>query len=254
MQERPPLGVETVCATSRRSAPVAYADAGMRASFQGASTANQHAAAAQASSSTSIAGSAEQKTRWRAVLELLPRNDGRSPSREPVHGIYRARARASGRRAEVDEASQQWSHLDPPAARNRVPARTRCHTDGDPRGALDALPKSRTREFVRGLLIEHGVLPRRDLNHARYDEWSRDALDRLTDPVNREVIRRFIRWQHQRHLNQMDQVPQGTFLRSKQTVTVAIDFLNWLTGHGSSSENLNRSTLMPGKSPGHPPG
>jgi len=98
--------------------------------------------------------------------------------------------------------------------------------------AVDALPKSRTREFVRGLLVEHGVLPHRDLYGARYDEWSRDVLERLTDPVNRDVIRRYIRWQHQRRMNQMDQVPQGTFLRSKQTVNVAIEFLNWLTDHG----------------------
>jgi hypothetical protein len=32
-------------------------------------------------------------------------------------------------------------------------------------------------------------------------------------------------------MNQMDHVSRGSFLRSKQTVTVAIDFLNWLTDH-----------------------
>ncbi|WP_202870730.1 hypothetical protein [Kribbella sp. VKM Ac-2571] len=109
--------------------------------------------------------------------------------------------------------------------------------------AVDALPSSRTREFVRGLLIEHGVLPQRDLYRARYDLWSRDVLDRLTDPVNRDVVRRYIRWQHQRRMNQMDQVPQGTFLRSKQTVTVAIDLLNWLTDHGIELGELEQEHL-----------
>jgi hypothetical protein len=52
---------------------------------------------------------------------------------------------------------------------------------------LDALPSSRTREYIRGLLIEHGALPQRDLYRARYGEWARDALDRLMDPVNRDV-------------------------------------------------------------------
>lgn len=70
-----------------------------------------------------------------------------------------------------------------------------------------------------------------------------NALGRLTDPVNREVIRRYIRWQHQRRMNQMDQVPQGTFLRSKQTVTVAIDFLNWLTGHGIELRELEQEHI-----------
>jgi hypothetical protein len=109
--------------------------------------------------------------------------------------------------------------------------------------AVDTLPKSRTREFVRGLLVEHGVLPHRDVYRARYDEWSGDALDRLTDPVNRDVIRRYIRWQHQRRINQMDPVSQGTFLRSKQTVTVAIELLNWLTDHGIDLGELEQEHL-----------
>lgn len=77
---------------------------------------------------------------------------------------------------------------------------------------VDALPASRTREFVRGLLVEHGVLARRDPYRARYDEWAQGTLDRLTDPGNRDVIRRYLRWQHQRRMNQMDQVSLGLSL------------------------------------------
>lgn len=32
----------------------------------------------------------------------------------------------------------------------------------------------------------------------------------------------------------MDEVTRGTFLRAKQEVTVAVDLLNWLAGHGIS--------------------
>ena len=41
----------------------------------------------------------------------------------------------------------------------------------------------------------------------------------------------------------MDQVPHGTFLRSKQAVTVAIDFLNWLTDHGIALAELEQEHL-----------
>lgn len=41
---------------------------------------------------------------------------------------------------------------------------------------FDGLPNSRTREYVRGLLIEHGVLPRRDELRVRYENWSAQAL------------------------------------------------------------------------------
>lgn len=44
-------------------------------------------------------------------------------------------------------------------------------------------------------------------------------------------------------MNQIDTVPHGTFLRSKQTVTVAIEFLNWLHDHGITLEQLRQEHL-----------
>ena len=41
----------------------------------------------------------------------------------------------------------------------------------------------------------------------------------------------------------MDRVPLGTFLRSKQTVTVAIDLLNWLAGHEIGLAELRQGHL-----------
>jgi hypothetical protein len=108
---------------------------------------------------------------------------------------------------------------------------------------FDELPDSRTREYVRGLLIEHSVLPRRDELRTRYESWSAQALDRINNPENRDIIRRYIRWHHLRRMNQMDEVTRGTFLRAKQQVTVAIDLLNWLTGHGESLAALPQAHL-----------
>lgn len=108
---------------------------------------------------------------------------------------------------------------------------------------FDELPDSRTREYVRGLLIEHGVLPRRDELRTRYEIWSAQALDRIDNPENRDIIRRYIRWHHLRRMNQMDEVSRGTFLRAKQQVTVAIDLLNWLAGHGASLAGLTQAHL-----------
>lgn len=109
--------------------------------------------------------------------------------------------------------------------------------------SLDDLPDSRTREYVRGLLTEHGVLPQRDELRMRYDNWTAQALERVKDPQNRDVIRRYIRWHHQRRMNHMDEVIRGTFLRAKQEVTVAIDLLNWLTGHDIKLPELQQSHL-----------
>lgn len=108
---------------------------------------------------------------------------------------------------------------------------------------LDVLPASRTREFVRSLLVEHHVLPRRDDYLAQFDRWAASALDRVVGQAHRDVVKRYIRWQHQRRMHQMDEVPRGTFLRAKQATTVAIDLLNWLTENGISLNEVQQAHL-----------
>jgi hypothetical protein len=44
-------------------------------------------------------------------------------------------------------------------------------------------------------------------------------------------------------MNQMDEVTQGTFLRAKQLVTVAIDLLNWLTEQEAEFAVLSQAHL-----------
>lgn len=110
-------------------------------------------------------------------------------------------------------------------------------------GRLDDLPKSRTREYVRGLLVAHGALPaRNDLLHT-YQDWANNALERVAAEENREIIRRYVRWHHQRRMHAMDEVTHGTFLRAKQTATVAIDFLNWLSSQNIALGQLQQSDL-----------
>lgn len=109
---------------------------------------------------------------------------------------------------------------------------------------LDQLPGAdRTREYIRGLLLQHAALPRRDELAVRYEQWVANALDRVSSDDHRDVVRQYVRWHVQRRMNQMEEVPQGTFLRSKQTVTVTIDFLNWLHDHGLTLQTLRQDHL-----------
>jgi hypothetical protein len=107
--------------------------------------------------------------------------------------------------------------------------------------ALDRLAASRTRDYVRGLLVEHGVLPRRDELVVRYRDWSEQALNRVAGDDNRAVVQRYVRWHHQRRMNAMATVPKGMFLSAKQAVTVAIKFLNWLHEQGIAIEQLEQA-------------
>lgn len=108
---------------------------------------------------------------------------------------------------------------------------------------VDELPRSRTREYVRELLVTHQILPPRDGLLHRYMDWSNDALDRLESPEHRDVVNRYIRWHHLRQMHSMESVSHGTFLRSKQTVTVTIEFLNWLTDRDISIGDLSQADL-----------
>ncbi|MBC7289801.1 MAG: Fis family transcriptional regulator [Actinotalea sp.] len=110
--------------------------------------------------------------------------------------------------------------------------------------SLDALPASRTRDYVRGLLVEHGALPRRDELLARFTSWSDQALTKFPEGEHRDVVRRFVRWHLIRRMNAAPgEVTQGTFLRSKQTTTVTIDFLTWLTARGTTLGQLTQTDL-----------
>jgi hypothetical protein len=108
---------------------------------------------------------------------------------------------------------------------------------------LDELPSSRTQDYVRGLLVEHGALPRRDETKIRYLKWADEALGRVQHPQMRDVIECYIRWHHIRRMNESEQVSHGTFLRSKQAVTVAIDLLNWLADEGVELGELQQGQL-----------
>lgn len=109
--------------------------------------------------------------------------------------------------------------------------------------ALDGLPTTGFREYVRALLVAHGALPTRDELILRYAAWTAAALARVTTGEHREILRRFIRWHHQRRLQAMTPVPYGTFLSAKQFVTVSIDFLNWLTDRGIQLTSLRQAHL-----------
>ncbi|KLU08416.1 Fis family transcriptional regulator [Kocuria sp. SM24M-10] len=109
---------------------------------------------------------------------------------------------------------------------------------------LDALPPSRTRDYVRALLVAHGALPPRDEQLARFTAWNRDAIQRLPAGEHREARRRFIRWHQTRRMTTTDgETTQGTFLTAKQTTTVAIDFLTWLTNRGTTLSELAQADL-----------
>lgn len=109
--------------------------------------------------------------------------------------------------------------------------------------ALDGLEASRTVEYIRDLLVEHGLLEARDKRMATFISWLNRKLASVDDAEHRRLIETFARWHQLPRLRlQADSggVKPGTFLRAKQSTTVAVDFLRWLAARGRSLGELTQ--------------
>jgi integrase len=97
--------------------------------------------------------------------------------------------------------------------------------------ALDTLPRSRTVEYIRGLLVEHDALPNRDRRVADFERWLAVRLRDIEDDEQRKVLERFGRWHQLRRLRDQARsapVTHSAFLTAKQGTTVAGNYLRWL--------------------------
>jgi hypothetical protein len=109
---------------------------------------------------------------------------------------------------------------------------------------LDQLPAGRTTDYTRNLFVEHGVLPSRDERLVRFQSWSVTAQQRIITEEQRKLVARFIRWSLEKRLRSMSPVTDSAFQRAKQTVTVTVEFCNWLAAeHNTSVEQLTQAHI-----------
>lgn len=108
---------------------------------------------------------------------------------------------------------------------------------------FDELPRSRTRDYIRALLVEHGALPARNETMARFQEWSATAVDAVEMADHRDLLNRYVHWHILKRMRSMSETTTGSFLRYKQSVTVAAKFLNWLTSVNRSMDDLSQADV-----------
>ncbi|RIT14412.1 hypothetical protein D2E81_25660 [Mycobacteroides abscessus] len=94
---------------------------------------------------------------------------------------------------------------------------------------FDLLPKGRTTNYLRALLVEHDVLPARNERVIAFREWMDSALERVHTDEHRKLVSQYARWSLERHLRSKDAVSESSFMGAKQVATVTIEFCNWLT-------------------------
>lgn len=114
--------------------------------------------------------------------------------------------------------------------------------------ALDALPQSRAVEYLRELLVHHGMLPYRDRQLAAFERWLDDRLQALAEtPSIHKPVERFARWHHLPRLRAMTDPGKNLNIAvrsAKQEITETGKFLAWLhADHELSVQDLKQAHL-----------
>jgi hypothetical protein len=121
--------------------------------------------------------------------------------------------------------------------------------------SFDALPASCSVEYLRELLVHHGMLPDRDRQLAAFEAWLTARIHDLSEtPHIQASIERFARWHHLKRLRQI--AGPGKSLNAavhsaKQEITETGKFLRWLHAeHGLAVDGLRQTHLTPHLSEG----
>jgi hypothetical protein len=101
--------------------------------------------------------------------------------------------------------------------------------------ALDAHPRRRAADFLRQMLTAGGVLPARDEDFARTEQWLTSLLGTIEPAASRRLVRAYATWQVMRRLRATASHaarPRTYTARARRNIRAATDFLAWLADRG----------------------
>jgi hypothetical protein len=103
--------------------------------------------------------------------------------------------------------------------------------------ALDQHPRPRAAGFLRQMLTAGGVLPLRDEELTRAEQWLAGLLESLPSPERRRLVRAFATWQVMRRLRRNAQARPRHRTRTanaRNSISEAARLLAWLGGRGTA--------------------
>jgi hypothetical protein len=103
--------------------------------------------------------------------------------------------------------------------------------------ALDEHPRPRAAGFLRQMLTAGGVLPPRDEELARTEQWLATLLGSITIPEHRRTVHAFATWHVMRRLRRASASRRGprTYTAyTRNTIKAAAQFLGWLAERGTT--------------------
>ena len=112
--------------------------------------------------------------------------------------------------------------------------------------ALDQHPRPRAAGFLRQVLTAGGVLPPRDEELARAEQWLAGLLESLPSPERRRLVRAFATWQVMRRLRRNAQARPRHRTRTagaRNSISEAVRLLAWLGGRGTTLRQCRQADI-----------
>ena len=112
--------------------------------------------------------------------------------------------------------------------------------------ALDAHRSVRGADYLRRLLIAHGVLDDRDDELARTQAWTAELLDSIERPDDRRLIATYATWRVLRRLRaraERQGRPRTTIRHARNQLTAATALLDWLADHDLTLASARQGDL-----------
>ena len=103
--------------------------------------------------------------------------------------------------------------------------------------ALDQHPRPRAAGYLRQMLVVGAVLPPRDEELARAEQWLAGLLASMTVPEHRRLVRAFAAWQVMPRLRRSSRAsrrPRTYTARARNMISAAARFLSWLSARGTT--------------------
>lgn len=112
--------------------------------------------------------------------------------------------------------------------------------------ALDEHPRPRAAGFLRQVLTAGSVLPPRDEELTRTEQWLACQLESLDAPEHRRIARSFATWQVMRRLRHRAQARPRHRTRTaaaRNSVSAATRFLAWLSRRGTTLRHCRQADI-----------
>ncbi len=112
--------------------------------------------------------------------------------------------------------------------------------------ALDGHQRRRPADHLRHMLIAGGVLPPRDEELTRTEQWLANLLTSLTTPEHRRLVHTFATWQvmrRLRHSAQASSAPRTYTAHARLKIKTAAGFLTWLAAKDTTLADCRQADI-----------